>query len=1223
MLSIFARRARVAAALFVLTTATIAGSARAADVCIDEPAKATVSSCSGFSSATPFDVTSHAGGPAIHLVAPKPLPTKKPEPKMLVPEGFDGPRDERTFRLNLRRRGMLVTEIQGLEQLLVQTPRGAADRVTIIRRLAEDYVELEAAAVKEKTLAEIARDEAKRKEPSKAGDFQTQANTADATARSARQKAIASYTLVKTEYPTYADLDAVLYYLAYEYEQGKDNESARKIYWELIQSRPSSRFIPNAYLAFGELFFEEGQGDPTKWPLASQAYLKVVSFPPPGNKLFGYAHYKLGYVFWNQGDFPHAMSEFKKTIDFGVSFSALPGAEKLAENARRDILQVYALAGDPGRAYDFVRSISRDPPGVNVETFDRLYTLGVAYFDTGHYPEGIVVMKDLLSRDRGGARACIYQAHVTEATMAMRASDKDAIAAELENQLRAQKAMRASDKPVDVKLACANKTAELVTETAMAYHLEAVGANNQRGTGDKKTKKLAAALYRRALETFSKEELASYTYPRLVKEDWPTAHSMKFALADLLYADERWADCGPAFEAVVDDVPKAPNAAESAYAAALCYQKVFEAEHAHGEATRGNGTLRPRDERAAASVDETARLRRKPLSDAQRGMLHAFDRYVCTIKPQDAAGQAQLCEVKYARARTYFEAQHWAEAAEAFRDIAKNPCDADSGVYAAQLYLESANILAMHGEPARPACFSEMRADIPRMQELYCRGDAAGKNADACQGLSIVAVDLSRKEAEAKIARAAQLTGPASLALYEEGGNMYFDLFREHCQMPVAAGKAPTAQRCDEIGYNAAKAFQAARLLAKAITARKALLELDAATNGRSALARKASFEIGQNYQAIAVYELAAEWFEKYAKQDPRGEKADVALSDATLLRIGLGQEDRALEDAHAFARAYGDKKPKEAAHVAFAVGAHYVEKGEWDKARAELGRQMGLIDRAASRDIAVQAHAQLARASTHLPGGDAQARTEYGRVRALWKDPADSEAKVRAAFPDEAPADVEKRIRRALDAVAEAHFFAAEEARKAQVEPLKFPTYHGAGTKADVQAFVQTRVRAWYSAKMAAIAKVEGEYGKILDLKPTSFAATAPPRWGIAAGSRAGLMWGDFVDDFRRSPIPASWKDTILEQVYTKGIDDASEPYKANHAKPAVKKCLDLSVQFQYFDEHSRACEVWLARNYKAEYHVVDELRSAASLVNSGLAERAPPVPQQKRDVPGSGPSH
>lgn len=103
--------------------------------------------------------------------------------------------------------------------------------------------------------------------------------------------------------------------------------------------------------------------------------------------------------------------------------------------------------------------------------------------------------------------------------------------------------------------------------------------------------------------------------------------------------------------------------------------------------------------------------------------------------------------------------------------------------------------------------------------------------------------------------------------------------------------------------------------------------------------------------------------------------------------------------------------------------------------------------------------------------------------------------------------------------------------------------------------------------------------------------------------------MWGDFVDDFRRSPIPKAWRGTDLEQIYYGGVDGASELYKVQHAKPALKKCLELSTKFQYFDGFSRSCEVWLAKNYKAEYHVVDELRGAPTMPNSGLDEKAPPV--------------
>jgi hypothetical protein len=61
--------------------------------------------------------------------------------------------------------------------------------------------------------------------------------------------------------------------------------------------------------------------------------------------------------------------------------------------------------------------------------------------------------------------------------------------------------------------------------------------------------------------------------------------------------------------------------------------------------------------------------------------------------------------------------------------------------------------------------------------------------------------------------------------------------------------------------------------------------------------------------------------------------------------------------------------------------------------------------------------------------------------------------------------------------------------------------------------------------------------------------------------------------------------------------------------AKGAFKTCLDYSVQYQFFDEFSRACEEWLAQNYKNEFHLIDEFRGAPTHINSTLKERAYPL--------------
>ncbi len=1174
-----------------------AKAASAENVCIDDKAKQALA-CSG-ATAKEIDASALRAGPGFRGVAPPAKPTSTTKPPAPTDEA---PRDVRAIRLAPRAKNLLVTQIQQLAQLFSTTKKNAPDRPQIARRLADTYVELESLAFREMVQAQMKRDALKKTDPKAAGLEQTKANEAEKVMKAARKQAIETYTIFVTDYPTHASIDEVLYYLAYEYEQAGDMKNARATYYDLIKKAPQSHYVPNAYLAFGELFFNEAQGDPTKWDLAAQAYTEVVKYVAPQNKVQGYAFYKLAYVHWNKGEFEKALDAFKKTIEVGVANSTLPGATKLAESARRDTIPVYALKGDPKMAFGFLKNISGDAAGSNEKTFKLMDDLGNAYLDTGHYPEGVLVYKDLLSRDRGG-RSCGYQARITDAVMAMRSADKDAIKAELENQLRVYAENKSSNADAEAKKTCASRTAALVTETAMAWHLEAVGGSpTQRGTNDKRTMALAAALYKRAADTWTKEDFASFQFPRLVKEDWPTLFKIKYAMADLLYENRDWKACGPAFDAVVKEDPKGPEAPKAAYAAGLCYQAAYEEAHKNNSGRRGVGQLTG----TTTSASIARQLEPKEMSAEQKAMVGAFDRYVCLVKPpaNDTAAQEQLVEVKYARARTYFEAQRWEEAAALFKDIALSHPASESSIYAAQLYLEAANVMNKHF--GKPSCEEDMSNDMPKLMELHCTGDRAQRNADQCQTLRVVSVDLLRLRAQRFVEKADTLQSGSkeALALYEQGGSSYFELFRKYCQDPVASNAKPQAEHCDEIAYNAAKAFQAARLLAKAITVRRALLTFDERVHERSVLAKKATYEIGANYQAIAVYDQAAEWFEKYARSDKQAENADRALSDAVLLRLGLGQEAEAIKDAEDFMKTYGAKAPAQAGAVAYAIGAHYAEKEEWEKARAALAGAERTIDRAAP-DIQLQTHATLGRAHSKLGSTHAaKARSEYAKVRGMWSDPAAAEKKIRSAYPAEDDAQKDRRVARALLAVGEAFFFAAEEKKNAEVDVLRFPEYKGPGDKASVKAHIETKVKDWYVKKEAAIARAAAEYAKVLDLKPAP-----PPRWVIAAGSRVGLMWGDFVDDFRRAPIPKAWKGTDLEIVYTNGIDSASEPYKTNKAKPALKSCLDLSTKYQYFDSYSRSCEAWLAKNYKDEYHIVDELRGAPTLANSGLEEKAPPV--------------
>ena len=51
-------------------------------------------------------------------------------------------------------------------------------------------------------------------------------------------------------------------------------------------------------------------------------------------------------------------------------------------------------------------------------------------------------------------------------------------------------------------------------------------------------------------------------------------------------------------------------------------------------------------------------------------------------------------------------------------------------------------------------------------------------------------------------------------------------------------------------------------------------------------------------------------WYERFARETPKMDKAPEALQDAVVLRLGLGQEKQAIDDADLFNRNYGQAKP-------------------------------------------------------------------------------------------------------------------------------------------------------------------------------------------------------------------------------------------------------------------------------------------------------------------------
>lgn len=155
--------------------------------------------------------------------AAEPVAPADPQPPAVAttpapePSADPSARDPRRIAKQQRPRSLLVPELAALERLYAATRKSSPDRPVLMRRLAEGYVELEYAAAHEPDGAKIVA--------------------------AARNKAITYYLALRSEYPSYAKLDEVLYFAGYEHERGGDTANARALYRELTQKSPASPFI--------------------------------------------------------------------------------------------------------------------------------------------------------------------------------------------------------------------------------------------------------------------------------------------------------------------------------------------------------------------------------------------------------------------------------------------------------------------------------------------------------------------------------------------------------------------------------------------------------------------------------------------------------------------------------------------------------------------------------------------------------------------------------------------------------------------------------------------------------------------------------------------------------------------------------------------------------------------------------------------------------------------
>jgi len=568
-------------------------------------------------------------------------------------------------------------------------------------------------------------------------------------------------------------------------------------------------------------------------------------------------------------------------------------------------------------------------------------------------------------------------------------------------------------------------------------------------------------------------------------------------------------------------------------------------------------------------------------------MLAAFQRFVCFVSDSD-----ELPTIKYRRARIYYESNRYEEAAVLFRDIAINHSDNELAEYAANLYLDSLNILGVQWQ--RTSCIDEIAENIEPLSNLYCSTEPArDEHGDLCGVLDQLRCDTLRLQAE----------GAQREHRYRDAAQTYVTIAREHRE----------CGRLDEVLYNAALNYEAARLLGRAIRVRTLLFR----NFPESELARRAVFLIGANYHALAIYNQAAEWYERFAR-DYSGEDgsdctdeqreggtcaiANEALQNAVFFRLGLGQEDEAIADAHLYERNYARRLPRETSQVIYSLGSIYERQENWRRVHDHYRSWLRRYGRRGLPHEVIRANVQMGRALWEQDDRTGSRRYFEAATREWQRDAGERIN----ALDDVTDAERALYLVRAKDAASEALFYLAEH-EYAAFRLIHFPRFRGGRSLQRVQHWAEHNFADWLTEKREALTAAEAAYNLIAQLEI--------PEWEIAAAARVGEMYRSFMDQIRGAPIPEEIEnDDELYGIYVDALEAAARPLH-DQAMSKFEFCLTTATRVRWFNDYSSQCETELNALDRARYPMAAELRGTASYIENQIARPGAVSLEQEED--------
>jgi len=1061
-------------------------------------------------------------------------------------------------------------QIQLLESLIDDTPDSdVAEKADLYFRLGETHAQLSRFHRLKATESAIKADTQKKDKAKYQAAAKDHAKKADGALKSAVKvyKALAE----NDKFKSYPRMDQALFAFAYMLQQGKYMKEARSIYHRLLTEYPQSKYVPDAYLAFADYYFQENQ-----LANAEAFYKKVLQFPK--SNVYNYANYMLGWVYLNLAQHEDAGKQFLQVVR---DTDGQKKQETLNRAAKKDFVRAFSEFGQVQKAWQTFQKID------STYAFTMFELLADFYTEQGKSDKAIFSYRQLIKEEPKNKNVCLWQYNIATAMLSAPGASNANKVEEIERLVKLFGALK--DKkvlPPAESSECHDNAAAMSGEMARAYHNESIKTKNP------ETLAYADKLYNVYLEVFP---------------DAPDFGDTQYYYSELLWSradnepnprlqTELWENAAVSFTNVVKtNKVDEKLRKESAYAAVLGWKNAL--------AVDPRVKVTPLEFKE--DMKETKLPDPKPIPEREQKMLDAFDIYIKYIKdPNDE----ELVGMKFLKANMYRRYNHFEEAIPMFDDIIKTSPKHETAYYSANIILD---IYIVKGDNVKVAEWAKWFLDNPKFitaKEDQDRTDLQERAA----GIMAVAERkiLEQVEAEAK------KTG--DFAKYVQCGNGYLKLFNDTVKKNPTVGEE---EKMDQVLYNAGVCFEDGRSLSAAISVYVELMD----RFPKSKQAAKALARLGNVYARVAYYDKASANFEEYAKKYAGEDDAYQAMNDAVFYRKGLGDDDKAIENTSYFIKKFGSGKKGQgdAAGAYFSLGSIYEKRGDLDTVVDHYRKYLKQYGEKGGADKVVLAYGRIGQIlweqSCPVKTVDGSCikvvRERAAGTRAKKRRKGDAtrtqcgpETKIKLTVV----ARDEKKVKEAMKAFGQA---AAEFERKGGKFPggdervarfwyaqskflmteaeyekfltIKFPTglnFDPAKPKEVEKS--NKKFEAWLKEKAAAGGKASAGYFKqIQEIKDPQNAIAAAARIGQISQNTADALYTAEVPEFLRK-----YEEAV--DAYCDRLIEVAEPLD-NTTLDGFGTCLKVSTDMGWFSSWSKLCERELGQIKPEDFPTASELRA------------------------------